>query len=409
MRLPNLVLVGAVVVALAPATSGAVQTYKVKKGDTLSGVASRYHLSVSDLKEANRLDSDALRPGQKLKVPSKASAARKSAARPGALKHAAAESKTPTKANDGVRRGAGREEARRHVVRKGDTLSVIARTYGVSVKEIRALNGLKKRSTLKPGMELRLAKGEAATDAEAARREHRETYSVQRGDNLWRVAKRFHMSASELKSLNGLRSDRLKPGQTLVVARHIAPVPDEASEEAVTECRLDDAKVDSDLLQAAAAEESEEGASIGATERVIRVAKKMLGIPYRFGGNSARGIDCSAYVQKVFRFLNVPLPRTAREQFEEGNAVSRDELATGDLVFFRTYARYPSHVGIYLGDNQFIHASSRGRQVTIDRLDQPFYNKRYIGAKRLVDEGAKDLPDAVEQKAKAEDLPASAG
>ncbi|MBI5015170.1 MAG: LysM peptidoglycan-binding domain-containing protein [Deltaproteobacteria bacterium] len=404
MRVPNLVLAGAVLVALVPASSGAVQTYKVKKGDTLYEVAHRFHLGVDVLKGANALDGDGLRPGQKLKIPSKKSEAievSKREKKGNGTKHAADTVETAKKGkSDEARRTtepvatAGtvdRASPRVHVVKKGDTLQAIARAHGVSVKELKALNGLKKRTKIKPGMELVVTKGTAPGKHGKGLRE--EVYVVKKGDNLWRVSKRFHLSARELKSLNQLHSEALKAGQKLVVARHSVPVPAEASQPSVTECRLDDMKVDAELR--AASEEIDLGAdpeSTGITARVIRVAKKMLGIPYRFGGNSARGIDCSAYVQKVFRFLNMPLPRTAREQYEVGSEVERGELATGDLVFFRTYARYPSHVGIYLGDNQFIHASSKGKSVTIDSLDEPFYSKRFIGAKRVVVDETPETP-----------------
>jgi cell wall-associated NlpC family hydrolase len=121
----------------------------------------------------------------------------------------------------------------------------------------------------------------------------------------------------------------------------------------------------------------------GIKEKLIGIAQKMLDIPYRFGGSSLLGIDCSGYVQKVFGLLDVVLPRTAREQFRLGKLVGREDLSIGDLVFFRTYAKFPSHVGIYLGDNRFIHASSKDRKVTIDSLDAPYYLKRFIGARRL--------------------------
>jgi cell wall-associated NlpC family hydrolase len=109
----------------------------------------------------------------------------------------------------------------------------------------------------------------------------------------------------------------------------------------------------------------------------------MLNIPYLLGGNTYWGIDCSAYVQKVFGFLDISLPRTAREQFKLGEKVHKENLSIGDLVFFRTYATFPSHVGIYLGQEQFIHASSFARRVRIDRIDKPYFVKRFIGAKRL--------------------------
>jgi peptidoglycan DL-endopeptidase LytE len=134
----------------------------------------------------------------------------------------------------------------------------------------------------------------------------------------------------------------------------------------------------------------------GLQERLILFAKKMLDIPYRFGGNSLLGIDCSAYVKKVYSLIGVDLPRSAREQFHEGIPVDENNLSIGDLVFFRTYASYPSHVGIYLGNNLFIHASSKSRKVTIDSLDTPFYLKRFIGAKRLLDVSAKSRDSEIE-------------
>jgi cell wall-associated NlpC family hydrolase len=119
-------------------------------------------------------------------------------------------------------------------------------------------------------------------------------------------------------------------------------------------------------------------------DRLLRVAQRMLAVPYRFGGTTLWGLDCSGFVQKTFAFLNLDLPRSAREQFREGAKVAKADLSPGDLVFFRTYAKYPSHVGIYLGDNRFVHASSRERKVTVDSLDTPYFVKRYIGAKRLL-------------------------
>jgi cell wall-associated NlpC family hydrolase len=95
------------------------------------------------------------------------------------------------------------------------------------------------------------------------------------------------------------------------------------------------------------------------------------------------GIDCSAFVNKVFDFFNVDLPRTARDIYKVGRSVAKSELATGDLVFFTTYASYPSHVGIYIENDEFIHASSAARKVTIDSINRSYYRKRYIGAKRI--------------------------
>ena len=112
-------------------------------------------------------------------------------------------------------------------------------------------------------------------------------------------------------------------------------------------------------------------------------AAQYLGTPYRFGGESADGIDCSSFVQKVFREHQIDLPRTAREQSQMGSEVAQGDLRKGDLVFFHTYASYPSHVGIYLGDGKMIHASSGKGEVTVSSINSDYYRSRYLGAKRV--------------------------
>jgi hypothetical protein len=120
----------------------------------------------------------------------------------------------------------------------------------------------------------------------------------------------------------------------------------------------------------------------GVSKRLKKSAFSFLGTRYRFGGTSRSGLDCSSFVQQVFRDLDIPLPRTAREQFRTGEPVTSYELQKGDLVFFRTYASFPSHVGIYLGDNKMIHASSRDHKVVISSMNTPYFRARFIGAKR---------------------------
>jgi len=112
-------------------------------------------------------------------------------------------------------------------------------------------------------------------------------------------------------------------------------------------------------------------------------AARYLGTPYRFGGEGAEGIDCSSFVQKVFREHQIDLPRTAREQSKVGSEVAQGDLRKGDLLFFHTYASYPSHVGIYLGEGKMIHASSGKGEVTVSDLNSDYYRSRFLGAKRV--------------------------
>jgi hypothetical protein len=119
-------------------------------------------------------------------------------------------------------------------------------------------------------------------------------------------------------------------------------------------------------------------------EAIMDVIMKWIGTPYRFGGISKKAIDCSAWVRAVFfQVDSIILPRTAREQFCIGRNIPKQHLEFGDIVFFHTYSRkFASHVGIYLGDNLFAHASS-AEGVTVSSLNSTFYNNRFIGGRRL--------------------------
>ena len=117
---------------------------------------------------------------------------------------------------------------------------------------------------------------------------------------------------------------------------------------------------------------------------IISTAKSFLGVPYVWGGQSPSGFDCSGYINYVFGKHGITLPRTAAEQFNVGKSVSKSNLIPGDLVYFTTYKEGPSHVGIFLGNGQFIHASSGKEEVTISSLSSSYYTSRYIGAKRVI-------------------------
>ncbi len=115
---------------------------------------------------------------------------------------------------------------------------------------------------------------------------------------------------------------------------------------------------------------------------LTRNAMRFLGVPYAFGGTNSSGFDCSGYVQHVFAMLGFQIPRTADAQFYAGKSI-RGSMVPGDLVFFATYTSGPSHVGIYLGNDRFVHASS-SRGVTVSSLHEAYWSARYIGAKRLI-------------------------
>lgn len=123
---------------------------------------------------------------------------------------------------------------------------------------------------------------------------------------------------------------------------------------------------------------------LGFREEILLQVIKFLDTPYKYGGNTENGIDCSGFTKQIFlNALKIELPRSAREQYNVGIEIEKEDLSFGDLVFFNTQRRsFPGHVGIYIGDNQFIHAS-RTLGVTISSLDEEYYKKRYVGARRI--------------------------
>ena len=117
---------------------------------------------------------------------------------------------------------------------------------------------------------------------------------------------------------------------------------------------------------------------------LFRFIKEWIGVPYSFGGNDKEGIDCSGFVQRlVSTIYHVPISRMVRTQFEECTTVLREELREGDLIFFHTTRPGLSHVGYYLGNNKFVHASTV-RGVIIDDLCDPYYDRAFRHGGRLM-------------------------
>jgi cell wall-associated NlpC family hydrolase len=228
------------------------------------------------------------------------------------------------------------------------------------------------------------------------------THRVLPGETLGSIAATEHVSVSEIARLNDLEGDNpdLAPGSILVLdavttapapdpavaARAVAAVraaerasaPTEGADVAMWEPKSDD---DSSPLHKLASRIIDRASSIASN--LARDAMHFLGVPYSFGGTSAAGFDCSGYVQHVFAMLGIRLPRTADAQFAQGERVRGGDLQVGDLVFFQTYAPGASHVGIYLGNDEFVHASS-SHGVMVSKLSESYWATRYIGAKRIV-------------------------
>lgn len=133
---------------------------------------------------------------------------------------------------------------------------------------------------------------------------------------------------------------------------------------------------------------AEDGVSDGIKEKAkpMLYALSLLGTPYKFGGNNPeKGVDCSGLVRHVYKqSANIELPRSAKAISQNGEAIGKNELKPGDLVFFNTLKKPFSHVGIYAGEGKFVHASSRReKQVTVSSMDDSYWAKRFNGARRI--------------------------
>ncbi len=286
-----------------------------------------------------------------------------------------------------VTAGTGLAATTTHKVKSGENLYTIAKKYGVSVDKIKSANNLNS---------IRLSIGQVLvvnTDGPAKSRKSKKAapppepvisetdgdfieYRAKRGDTVDKLALKFNVDREEIVEANDLgASGKLKPGKVVLIPRPSA----EEREEYVS-------------LSTVTLKPWKSGDE---KYMLVKVAKSFMGAPYRYGGETVRGLDCSAYVKKIYDIFDVQLPRSAREQFHYGSKVSKDDLAVGDLVFFRTkrYVKYPTHVGIYIGDGNFIHSSSNHNKlgVKIDSLSSEFYTRTYTGAvrvKRSPDESA---------------------
>ncbi len=295
--------------------------------------------------------------------------------------------------------------AQTYTVKNGDNLWEISKKFNVSIDDIKKVNNLKNKK-IKVGMKLEIPENTSKklnnknqTKNQAITTKY---HTVKKGENLFRIANKYKISVDELKRLNNMNNNNLTIGQKLIVKKSEKPTENLSVRTDERVPLITSISTDKDI-KAEEIEElkaNEDLSKLNVTERILLFAKKMLHLPYRFGGNGFSGLDCSFFVKKVYSMVGIDLPRSAREQFTQGINIDKEELKPGDLVFFRTYAKFPSHVGIYLGDNLFIHASSKSKKVTIDSLEAPYYIKRFIGAKRILDIDSDILEKAIEEAKK---------
>ncbi len=313
------------------------------------------------------------------------------------------------------------QAAQYHTVRNGENLTVIARKYNTSVTNIRDLNNLRS-SVIHPGQRL-IVKRTDQPSANAPWGYNTLNYTVVRGDSLWSISRRFNVSINSIKNSNNLRTDQLNIGQRLkiMVPRELPDIKDlepitDFSQKTYYKIQAGDtiesvAKTfnfsPEDLLgfnlleredfkpgqiliippEGYFSEKDKENPALtremSLREKLVKNAYGYLGITYKLGGNGQNQIDCSALTMLAHRSIGIDIPRVSSLQYNEGMPVNRDSALPGDLVFFRIRGRV-SHVGMYLGEDLFIHASDARGKVTISSLDNSYYKRHYGGIRRFL-------------------------
>ena len=295
--------------------------------------------------------------------------------------------------------------AQTYKVRSGDNLAKIAKKYHVSVADLKAANDLKgndlkvrqtlvipgkgKKQGAKSSKKEQLAQKQKKDKETASSASETESYVVKKGDTVRSIAEANGITVAQFKRMNHMgKKTRLKKGQEVLVPAKPSPEEDEPGE-------IDPSDVVPETV-APGTPSAALGKWKDPDERslFIKVVKSFLGVPYKLGGNSVRGIDCSAFVRKLYEIFDVSLPRTAREQSLTGKRVVKSELQEGDIVFFKTRR---DHVGIYVGNNQFVHMSYRSRQAKVDNMDSQYFANRFIRGVRI-----KELVDMPISQAKIE-------
>ncbi|MCM3693161.1 LysM peptidoglycan-binding domain-containing protein [Neobacillus niacini] len=387
------------------AGSAYASTHTVEKGDSLWKIASKYQTTVSELKSLNNLNSDLLQVNQKLKVSAAAEPAKP-------VTNTTAPSTTT------------------YVVKSGDYLGKIAKQFSTSVAELKSLNGLNS-DMIYVGQTLKVSGnvGAAPTpptppvETPVTPPADSSVYTIVNGDTLGKIGLQFKMSVAELKQLNGLNSDRIYVGQKLKVtgkAVEVTPTPappvappvqsEKTSEYTIksgdtlggislkfnmTVQKLKEINgLNSDKIfvgqklkvsgeAAVVTPPVVEPVTVGefATD-FINVAKSVMGTPYVWGGSTLNGFDCSGFIYYVANKAGYKIGRYSAEGYYS-RTYYVDQPKPGDLVFFEnTYKKGISHLGIYLGNNEFLHADEK-RGVSIANLSNPYYTAHFDGFKRF--------------------------
>jgi cell wall-associated NlpC family hydrolase len=212
----------------------------------------------------------------------------------------------------------------------------------------------------------------------------RQTYVVRKGDSLFKIARENQTTAKALRAANGVKGSKIKAGQKLVIPG--SQVAEASVEPPKAKSARNEQIAAQYISQLKSQNPTEDAESPSARLRLVEAGFKMIGVRYRRSGISEKtGFDCSGLVKSLFSQFNIDLPRSSREQYNQGEVVDRDKLQVGDLVFFSSGGTRPTHVGIYVGDDKFLHAAIKAKQVIVSDLNKFWYTMRYLGARRIAD------------------------
>ncbi|MBH0231107.1 LysM peptidoglycan-binding domain-containing protein [Halobacillus yeomjeoni] len=276
-------------------------------------------------------------------------------------------------------------------VTSGDTLWGISMKHGATVSDLKSWNNLN-TDLIFIGQKLIVGKDKQTAPAPAAPKKEEKTksptptptpttsttYTVSYGDTLWRIATSHNVSVTDIKTWNGLSSSVIFPGQRLKVSAPESSVPQPDPEPAAPEQPKEKPK------EEPKDNSNEAKAMTGAA--LIEEGMKHIGSPYQWAGTSPAGFDCSGFLHYVFAQFDKTIPRSVAtiHAYPSFKIVEETERKPGDIVFFETYRPGPSHAGIYLGDDRFIHSGSSSG-VTISDMNSRYWHDRYLGSKRYID------------------------
>jgi cell wall-associated NlpC family hydrolase len=296
----------------------------------------------------------------------------------------------------------------KHTIKSGESLYTIAKNNHTTIDTLCQLNGIKKDEVLKVGRALKVP-----TEAKASKHKHLiakkttpKKYTVKSGDTLSTLAQKHHTTVEALRKANNLKTGQyLKLGQALTIPgistvhkskktkvakraskkaeKKLAKALSRHSSKRVAKVRVKKSRkyTLSDIVF------GNSGKLPAKSKKIISLAKQKLGKRYVWGATGQRNtFDCSGFTTYVCKKNGICLPRRAIQQSKYGKPVKRSELQPGDLVFFDTSKSrrgYVNHVGIYIGNGKFIHASSAKKKVVITSLNKPFYSQRFKGARRV--------------------------